>query len=73
MAQSLSHLTAYVGEGGREDGSNSVSSDCLCGRGETSYISQLSTLFLRKMAKVNIGLANCVYNVSTCLQAISIL
>ena len=26
MAQTLSHLTAYVGEGGRENGSNSVSS-----------------------------------------------
>ena len=34
MAQTLSHLTAYVGEGGRENGSKSVSSDCLCGRGK---------------------------------------
>ena len=33
MAQTLSHLTAYVGEGGREDGSNSVSSDCHVGEG----------------------------------------
>ena len=32
MAQTLSHLTAYVGEGRRENGSNSVSYDCLLGR-----------------------------------------